>query len=98
MKGPAAKAFPGVRFLVYHSGYDTGDKQEAYRGDAAARADTHTVDGFIKALRENNWDASHFKEPGKEFGNVPNVYAELGSVWRSVMSDPDQTAHLEGGQ
>ena len=27
---------------------------------------------------------------------MPNVYAELGSVWRSVMSDPDQTAHLLG--
>ena len=27
---------------------------------------------------------------------MPNVYAELGSVWRSVMSDPDQCAHLLG--
>jgi uncharacterized protein len=27
---------------------------------------------------------------------VPNVYAELGSVWRDVMNDPDQAAHLLG--
>ncbi len=27
---------------------------------------------------------------------MPNVYAELGSVWRNVMSDPDQAAHLLG--
>ena len=27
---------------------------------------------------------------------MPNVYAELGSVWRSVMNDPDQAAHLLG--
>jgi predicted TIM-barrel fold metal-dependent hydrolase len=94
--GPAAKAYPGVRFLVYHSGYDTGDKQYAYRGDEAARSDSNTVDGLVKSLRENNWDASRFVKRGKKFGNVPNVWAELGSVWRSVMHDPDQAAHLLG--
>jgi predicted TIM-barrel fold metal-dependent hydrolase len=94
--GPAAKAFPDVKILVYHSGYDIGDTQRPYRGDAAARSDTNTVDALIKSLRENQWDASRFVEPGKTFGNVPNVYAELGSVWRSVMSDPDQSAHLLG--
>ncbi len=40
--GPAAKANPGVRIIVYHSGYDTGDRQTAYRGDEAARLqDSH---------------------------------------------------------
>jgi uncharacterized protein len=94
--GPAARAFPDVKILVYHSGYDIGDTQRPYRGDGAARSDTNTVDGLIKSLRENAWDASRFVEPGKTFGNVPNVYAELGSVWRSVMHDPDQSAHLLG--
>jgi predicted TIM-barrel fold metal-dependent hydrolase len=94
--GRAAKANPGVTILVYHSGYDIGDTQKPYRGDANARSDTNTVDGLVKSLREVNYDASHFKEKGKKFGNVPNVYAELGSVWRSVMDDPDQAAHLLG--
>jgi uncharacterized protein len=94
--GPAAKAFPGVKILVYHSGYDTGDTQRPYRGDDQANSDTNTVDALIKSLRENNYDATKFKKPGKAFGNVPNVYAELGSVWRDVMSDPDQAAHLLG--
>jgi hypothetical protein len=94
--GIAAKAYPGVRFIVYHSGYDTGDKQEAYAGDANARSDVHKVDALIKSLRENNWDATRFKKKGKRFGNVPNVWAELGSVWRGVMNDPDQAAHLLG--
>ncbi len=67
-----------VNFLVYHSGYDIGDTQRAYRGDARARSDTNTVDGLIKSLRENHWDASRFRKKGKRFGNVPNVYAELG--------------------
>jgi hypothetical protein len=94
--GPAARQFPGVRFLVYHSGYDIGDRQVPYRGDEQARSDTNTVDALIKSLRENNYDATKFRKKGKRFGNVPNVYAELGSVWRSVMDDPDQAAHLLG--
>jgi hypothetical protein len=94
--GPAAKAYRGVRFLVYHSGYDTGDTQRPYAGDDKARSDTHTVDGLIKSLRENDYDATKFRKKGERFGNVPNVYAELGSVWRDVMRDPDQSAHLLG--
>jgi predicted TIM-barrel fold metal-dependent hydrolase len=94
--GPAARQNPDVSILVYHSGYDTGDTQRPYAGDDKARSNTNTVDGLIKSLRENHWDASQFVEPGKTFGNVPNVYAELGSVWRSVMNDPDQSAHLLG--
>jgi predicted TIM-barrel fold metal-dependent hydrolase len=94
--GPAARQNPEVKILVYHSGFDTGDTQRPYAGDDQARSDTNTVDGLIKSLRENEWDASRFVEEGKSFGNVPNVYAELGSVWRSVMHDPDQSAHLLG--
>jgi hypothetical protein len=94
--GPAAKANPGVNIIVYHSGYDTGDEQTAYRGDAAADSSANTVDSLIKSLRENQYDASRFRKKGEKFGNVPNVWAELGSVWRDVMHDPDQSAHLLG--
>ena len=94
--GPAAKANPKVNLIIYHSGYDTGDEQKAYRGDAEADSGSTTVDGFIKSLRENKYDASRFRKKGKQFGNVPNVYAELGSVWRDTMHDPDQAAHLLG--
>ncbi len=94
--GPAAKANPGVNIIVYHSGYDTGDEQKAYRGDAAADSSANTVDSLIKSLRENQYDASRFRKTGEKFGNVPNVWAELGSVWRDVMHDPDQSAHLLG--
>jgi hypothetical protein len=94
--GPAAKANPGVRFLVYHSGYDIGDDQKPYAGDDKADSNTNTVDALIKSLRENQYDATRFRKKGQRFGNVPNVYAELGSVWRNVMNDPDQAAHLLG--
>jgi uncharacterized protein len=94
--GIIARQYRDVQFLIYHSGYDIGDTQRAYRGDAKARSDTNTVDGLIKSLRENHYDAPRFRKQGERFGNVPNVYAELGSVWRSVMHDPDQAAHLLG--
>ena len=94
--GPAAKAHPKVRFLIYHSGYDIGDTQRPYAGDDKARSDVNKVDALVKSLRENRYDATKFVKPGQEFGNVPNVYAELGSVWRDVMNDPDQCAHLLG--
>ena len=94
--GPAAKQNPGVKFVIYHSGYDSGDTQAAYRGDAEADSTQNTVDSFIKSLRENNYDATKFRKKGHAFGNVPNVWAELGSVWHDVKSDPDQAAHLLG--
>jgi hypothetical protein len=94
--GPAAKAFRDIKFLIYHSGHDIGDHQEKYAGDSRARSDSNKVDALIKSLRENDYDATKFKKKGEKFGNVPNVYAELGSVWRDVMHDPDQCAHLLG--
>ena len=103
--GPAAKANPGVKFMIYHSGYDVfkygslpagGAKEQPYAGDANSNSTSRTVDGFIKSLRENNYDATKFVEPGKSFGNVPNVWAELGSVWQSQMSNPDGAANLLG--
>src|SRR3954463_14287627 len=103
--GVAAKANPGVKFMIYHSGYDifnyngvpVGGKPEApYAGDANVDSSNRTVDSFIKSLRENNWDATKFIEPGKSHGNVPNVWAELGSVWRDQMGNPDGAANLLG--
>ncbi len=94
--GPAARQNPDVTFLVYHSGHDLGDTQKPYPGDAKARSSSRKVDALIKSLRENHYDSSRFRRNGERFGNVPNVYAELGSVWRDVMHDPDQCAHLLG--
>jgi len=95
--GPAAKANPGVRFMIYHSGYDLfqGGEDE-YAGDENVNSSDRSVDSFIKSLRENDHDASHFVEPGKTFGNVPNVWAELGSVWRDHVGNPSAAAHLLG--
>jgi uncharacterized protein len=103
--GPAAKANPEVRFMIYHSGYDIfnyngvpvgGRPEQPYAGDDKVNSSDRTVDAFIKSLRENDYDATKFVQPGKKFGNVPNVWAELGSVWRDQMSNPNGAAHLLG--
>jgi predicted TIM-barrel fold metal-dependent hydrolase len=94
--GPAASQNPDIDFIVYHSGYDIGDSQGPYPTPNIVTRTGRGVDSLIKSLIDNNWDASHFVPAGKKFGNVPNVYAELGSVWSSVMSDEKEAAHLLG--
>jgi hypothetical protein len=93
--GPAARQYPGVRFVVYHSGFD-GGTEAAYPGDDKVNSADRSVNAFVKSLRENRWDASHFIPRGLKFGNVPNVWAEIGSTWRTVMGNTSEAAHLLG--
>jgi hypothetical protein len=93
--GPAASAFPDVKFLVYHSGYD-GESQGPYPGDDKVNSADRGVDVLVKSLRESGLDAGSHVPPGLEHGNSPNVYAETGSVWRSVMRDTTNAAHYLG--
>src|SRR3954451_6672234 len=93
--GPAARQNPDINFIVYHSGYDS-ETQTAYPGDDKVNSADRGVNSLIKSLRENGWDATRFVQPGLSHGNVPNVYAEIGATMRSVVSDPDELAHLLG--
>ena len=78
--GPIAKRFPDVKFLIYHSGFVTSVREEAY--DPAAKRDG--VDSLVRSLQESG------------VGPGSNVYAELGSTWRFLMRDPEQAAHAMG--
>jgi predicted TIM-barrel fold metal-dependent hydrolase len=93
--GPAARQNPEVTIVAYHSGYD-GEVVGPYPGDDKVNSADRTVDSLIKSLRENGLDATRFVPAGLAHGNSPNVYAEIGSTWRSVMRDPNQAAHLLG--
>lgn len=93
--GPAARQNTDINFVVYHSGFDS-EHQGPYPGDDKVNSADRGVDCFIKSLRENNWDAARFVQPGLAFGNVPNVYAEIGSTMASVLGDPDQACNLLG--
>jgi predicted TIM-barrel fold metal-dependent hydrolase len=78
--GVAAKRYPDVKFLVYHSGFVSTVREQAY--DHAAKRDG--IDTLVRSLIDNG------VKPGS------NVYAELGSTWRFLMRDPEQAAHALG--
>src|SRR5207248_271220 len=81
-----------------------------YPGETAAPSTSRGVDNFITALRENGWSARHCAPggspatplaageapPDAAHANVPNVYAELGSVWGSVVGNPTRGSWLLG--
>ncbi len=78
--GRAAKMFPDVTFIIYHSGIEARRPEGPYD---PARAD-RGVDSLVKSLLDNGVPPNS------------NVYAELGSTWRIVMRDPTQAAHTLG--
>jgi uncharacterized protein len=78
--GPAAEANPDIKFVVYHSGYEPGTEEGPYTDETAEVG----VNRLITSTRAAG------------IGRGDNVYPELGSTWRSVMSDPEQAAHVLG--
>jgi uncharacterized protein len=76
--GPAASANPDLKFLVYHSGFESGVLEGPY--DPAGGG----VDRLVRSVADAG------------IGPGGNVFAELGSTWRTVMGDPDQAAHVLG--
>lgn len=78
--GPAATENPDIDFVVYHSGYEANVTE----GPFDAERPNAGIDRLISSVRE------------AELGPGSNVHAELGSTWRSVMSAPDQAAHVLG--
>lgn len=78
----AAKAFPDVNFLIYHSGWEQAhDESHAYD---PANANPLGVDRLIRALEET------------QTGPGGNVYGELGSTWFNIMGQTAQAAHVLG--
>jgi uncharacterized protein len=78
--GRAAKLYPDVNFIIYHSGFETDHRESPFDPAQA----THGVDTLIKSMLDNG------------IAPNSNVYAELGSTWRFVMRDPTMAAHLLG--
>jgi predicted TIM-barrel fold metal-dependent hydrolase len=78
--GVVARRYPDVSFIIYHSGFEPKRKEGPYDPAKASGG----VDSLIKSLQDN--------------GIAPNsnVYAELGTTWRSLMQDSDQAAHVLG--
>ena len=79
----AAKMFPDVNFLVYHSGYEPASGSENHPFDPTRPGPTG-VDRLVKALLDD--------------GIAPNsnVYAELGTTWNRLMTRPADAGHVLG--
>ncbi|NQX89878.1 MAG: amidohydrolase family protein [Halioglobus sp.] len=81
--GPAALAFPGLKFLVYHSGYEVPSTKTG-EGPFIPGAQQQGVDRLVQSLRDAGIP------PGA------NVYAELGSTWYILIRRPEEAAHVLG--
>ena len=81
--GPIAKAFPGINFLVYHSGYEPREGQ-AEEGPYSEEVSHYGTNRLIKSLKDAG------------IGPGDNVYAELGSTWYLIMAHPREAAHVLG--
>ena len=81
--GPAAKAFPDLNFLVYHSGYEPreGNQEEGPYTAEVAHIGTNRL---LKSLQDAG------------LGPHDNVYAELGTTWYLLMAHPHEAAHVLG--
>ena len=78
--GPAAREYPDIDFIIFHSGYDP-DMPEGPFEPGKPKSGT---DSLVQTVLDS------------ELGHGSNVYAELGSTWQMVMREPDQAAHLIG--
>jgi predicted TIM-barrel fold metal-dependent hydrolase len=78
--GPAAKAFPDINFVIYHSGYEPGQPEGPFLDATAGDGVNRLIDG----LRSSG------------IGRGDNVYAELGTTWFNLVSRPIDAAHVLG--
>lgn len=80
--GPAARAFPELDFLIYHSGYevpvDEAREERAYRPGGGG------TNRLIDSLRAAG------------IAPLANVWAELGSTWACLLRRPLEAAHVVG--
>ena len=78
--GRAARLYPDIAFIVYHSGFETSRREGPFDAARAERG----IDSLVKSLADNG------------IAPNTNVYAELGSTWRFLMRDPTAAAHALG--
>ena len=76
----AAKLFPSMQFVVYHSAYERELTEGPYDPASAGRG----TSSLLAALDR------HGIPPNA------NVWCELGTTWREVLSHPNEAAHVLG--
>jgi predicted TIM-barrel fold metal-dependent hydrolase len=79
--GVVALRYPDVKFVIYHSAYDSGHVETAYTENPDP--DTGGTDRLWKVIQDNDLKNK-------------NVYAEMGSAWVISMRDPVVAQHYIG--
>ena len=82
--GPAARAFPDIDFVIYHSGYEFPVSDAPEEGPYTEATADFGVNRLVKSLRDAG------VAPGS------NVYAELGTTWFCLIRRPEEAAHVLG--
>ena len=85
--GPAAKMFPDISFIAYHSGFEPGDgtPTDDTREGPYTEATAHIgVNRLVHSVVESG------VAPGS------NIYAELGTTWYCLIKRPVEAAHVLG--
>jgi len=82
--GPAAKAFPDIDFVIYHSGYEFPTSDAPEEGPFSEATADLGVNRLVKSLRDAG------VTPGS------NVFAELGTTWFCLIRRPEEAAHVLG--
>jgi len=85
--GPAAKLFPDLSLIAYHSGFEPGDgtpTEDTYEGPYSEERADIGVNRLITSLLDNG------------LGPGSNVYAELGTTWFCLIKRPTEAAHVLG--
>ncbi len=79
--GPCASAFPDLRFIVYHSGFEGNAVDE---GPYTAETADIGINRLITSAKENG------------IGPGGNIYGELGTTWFCMVKRPIEAAHVLG--
>jgi hypothetical protein len=82
--GPASRMFPGIAFVIYHSGYEYPESEAPEEGPYTEETSHVGTNRLIKSLRDAG------VPPGS------NVYAELGTTWFCLIRRPEEAAHVLG--
>lgn len=95
--GPAAKAFPEIRFLVYHSGFEfpagVGNAGDLPTGSATYSGQEGPYQDDLADVGVNRLIHSLESEGVLQQGNV---FAELGTTWFCLIRRPREAAHVLG--
>jgi len=79
--GVVAKMFPEAKFIAYHSAYQFGGNDETTSYTSGSKLG---VNSLVTACMDNG------------IGPGGNIYGELGTTWRSVMTNKTAATHVLG--